>query len=81
MSNMSYCRFRNTLEDLRDCWDNLYDIIDSKEEQIARNKLIILCANIASEWSEDDLEEGEADDADEFEEDGDEDDDMPPLEE
>lgn len=57
MSNMGYCRFRNTLEDLRDCWDNLYEILDSKEEIIARNKLIIMCANIASEWGEDDLEE------------------------
>jgi len=53
---MSYCRFRNTLEDLRDCWDNLYGELDSIEEEIARNKLIILCANIASGFHEDELD-------------------------
>jgi len=25
MSNMSYCRFENTLADLRDCYENLDD--------------------------------------------------------
>lgn len=38
MSNMSYCRFRNTLNDLRDCYEAL-DVEDiteiSTEELIA----------------------------------------------
>jgi len=56
MSNMSYCRFRNTLYDLRDCFENLYDDLDP-EEDLARNKLILLCANIVSNFDDDELEE------------------------
>jgi hypothetical protein len=56
MSNMSYCRFRNTLEDLRDCFENLFDEC-GPEEDLARNKLILLCANIVSNWDEEELEE------------------------
>ena len=26
MGNMSYCRFENTLSDMHDCFDNLYDV-------------------------------------------------------
>ena len=34
MANMSYCRFRNTLIDLRDCINALYDRnIESNEEK------------------------------------------------
>lgn len=40
MSNMSYCRFSNTLEDFSDCVDNLYEIEEaSAREQIAAEKL------------------------------------------
>lgn len=39
MSNMSYCRFENTLRDLRDCAENLHDEV-SAEEARARRKLI-----------------------------------------
>jgi len=51
MTNRSYCRFRNTLEDLRDCYDHLNDNVDkiSVEEQRARMELINLCRSI---WSE-----------------------------
>lgn len=31
MSNMSYCRFENTLGDLQDCWDAIEDDLDVKE--------------------------------------------------
>ena len=48
--NMSYCRFRNTLEDLKDCYYNIEDVEDmSYEEKIARKQLIKLCAEIAEE--------------------------------
>ena len=49
MSNMSYCRFRNTLEDLRDCYEGLDDELDDglhSEELIARKRLIALCQKI-----------------------------------
>ena len=43
---MSYCRFENTLRDLRDCIDHLDDEL-TDEESNARFKLMILCAEIA----------------------------------
>lgn len=50
MSNMSYCRFRNTLSDLRDCQNNLDDTDDlSREERRARWELIKLCRDIAED--------------------------------
>lgn len=55
MSNMSYCRFQNTVKDLRDCQDALDDIGDnlaelSKEEARAANALIAICQEIASRF-------------------------------
>ena len=51
MSNMSYCRFENTLRDLRDCAGALDDIEGnlselSKEEARAADELVKLCAEI-----------------------------------
>ena len=40
MSNMSYCRFRNTLHDLRDCILNIEDTELSDEEAEARYRMI-----------------------------------------
>ena len=45
MSNMSYCRFQNTLRDLRDCYENMDEEL-SDEENRARKQLIILCETI-----------------------------------
>lgn len=42
MSNMSYCRFQNTLKDLRDCDEHIDDEL-SKIEHSARVKLLRLC--------------------------------------
>lgn len=47
MPNMSYCRFRNTVDDLRDCWDNIYEVPDAEEEARARLRLIKICKKIA----------------------------------
>lgn len=52
MSNMSYCRFQNTLRDLRDCAEALEEIDGnlaelSKDEAQAANGLIELCKRIA----------------------------------
>ena len=40
MTNMSYCRFQNTLQDLEDCYDHLWDEDLSHVEEVARRNLI-----------------------------------------
>lgn len=58
MPNMSYCRFRNTLRDLKDCFDSeeMWEPEDlSEEEQRARKRLIEICHMISSEFEEEDL--------------------------
>ena len=50
MSNMSYCRFENTSNDLQDCLDNWYDKpIDelSEHELKAKKRLLEQCKEIA----------------------------------
>ena len=54
MSNMSYCRFTNTLEDLQDCYLHIDDDIDSPNEKKARQALIALCVDIADDYRDDD---------------------------
>lgn len=49
MSNMSYCRFRNTLSDLQDCVDYIDDDL-SPEEARARECLVEVCAEIVENW-------------------------------
>ena len=46
MSNMSYCRFQNTLSDLKDCMEHIEDEGLSEEEEEARERLKELCADI-----------------------------------
>lgn len=52
MANMSYCRFRNTLEDLRECYDNMDENDLSEDEQEARKRLIKLCASIVNNYGD-----------------------------
>jgi hypothetical protein len=49
MPNMSYCRFQNTLSDLRDCSSNLRDGDLSREEASARRQMLQLCMNMLEE--------------------------------
>jgi len=50
MANMSYCRFENTLRNLRDCWDYWETGEElSKTEELARKALARLCKKIADE--------------------------------
>ena len=53
MSNMSYCRFHNTLIDLRDCADHIHDDDTDLglDEVAARRKLIDCCMGIVDEVS------------------------------
>jgi hypothetical protein len=55
MANMSYCRFRNTLNDLRDCEGN-FDNINSMEELVAAKRLLKLCQQIVDSVDMEDLE-------------------------
>ena len=65
MANMSYCRFENTLRDLRDCYYNMDNDNLSKSEFYARKQMVEMCINIANhhnyiieqEFLEDDFEE------------------------
>ena len=49
MANMSYCRFENTLRDLRDCYNNMGNGDLSKSEFFARKQMIEMCVNIANQ--------------------------------
>lgn len=49
MSNMSYVRFENTLADLQDCYEHLYDKELSTSEDQAKADLISLCNDIVAE--------------------------------
>lgn len=50
MSNMSHCRWRNTREDLQDCYEHIDDKIDDQDESFARRKIIELCVDIADDY-------------------------------
>lgn len=52
MANMGYCRFRNTLEDLRDCYDHMDDENLSVEEKRARVRIIGLAKNIVDDFGD-----------------------------
>ena len=51
MSNMSYCRFENTLSDLQDCFENMdADLEKDSREWRAREELIDICQDIAADF-------------------------------
>lgn len=52
MANMSYCRFQNTYNDLKDCDQHLDDDLSGIEKEY-RDKLIKLCKRIADNFAED----------------------------
>lgn len=55
MSNMSYCRFENTLPDLQDCEEALQDLSSlaelSESERRYAKELIETCTRISKEYS------------------------------
>jgi hypothetical protein len=52
MSDMSYCRFRNTLGDLKDCYEHMdaEAALRSEEEAHARKRLVEICCDIFDEF-------------------------------
>ena len=57
MTNMSYCRFENTLEALQECGEALYESSDplsglSPSEKEAAKRLIRLCVEISADFGE-----------------------------
>lgn len=62
MGNMSYCRFENTLKDLRDCEEALenidYEVTEmSSYEKNALPKLIELCKSISDNWDAEEVQD------------------------
>ena len=55
MSNPTYCRFENTLVDLKDCYNALCDLsggdLEPSEED-AKEQLLKLCAKIDEEFGD-----------------------------
>ncbi len=50
---MSYCRFENTVDGLRDCYENINEINKTNEfEMRARVQLLELCKRILEEAEE-----------------------------
>lgn len=57
MPNMSYCRFQNTNNDLKDCHDALSDVGDvekelSPEEFKAFLRMVLRCRDIADDYGD-----------------------------
>ena len=55
MGNMSYCRFQNTLNDLRDCRDALMEMGDyenelAEDEAHAAKRLLRICRELADDF-------------------------------
>ena len=67
MANMSYCRFYNTLRDLKDCVDYIDESVSEMEHK-ARKELIKLCKSIAEDCYEGNLGEPFGDWNNEYEE-------------
>ena len=54
MANMSYCRFQNTLQDMRDCYEALQSGETlSRDEQSAVEMLVEICDRISGEFGMD----------------------------
>jgi hypothetical protein len=58
VSNMSYCRFQNTLGDLEDCQDALNDVgcggpeALSANEQRAAKRMLAVCREMVADWGD-----------------------------
>ena len=59
MGNMSYCRFENTMDDLRDCIRNIYREAENSRDERSRQKMIELFRVIAEDFEGDIVEYSE----------------------
>ena len=50
MSNMSHCRFENTLGDLEDCAEAFEEEDLSDSEEVSRLRLLELCKELADDY-------------------------------
>ena len=57
MSNMSYCRFENTYNDLKDCYAHMDDDLEGEDEEKARVRMVKLCQKIVDDFGG--MEEGD----------------------
>ena len=53
MGNMSYCRFENTMNDLRDCLGHIHKECDNSYDENARQQMIELFMEIAEQYEGD----------------------------
>ena len=56
MGNMDYCRFQNTVSDLRECQDAMDERDLSPNEKHARKEMIKVCQEIARDYGDEDDE-------------------------
>lgn len=56
MGNMGYCRFQNTIPDLEDCQEHIFDDDLSSEEEKARKRLIRICREIVEDCGDEEEE-------------------------
>lgn len=53
MSNMHHCRFHNTRRDLNECLSAMADGEElSPAENKERDRLLLICAEIAEDWAD-----------------------------
>lgn len=58
--NMSYCRFHNTLADLKDCEEALYNSEELTEDETkSAKRLLKICENISNDFTEEDINDME----------------------
>jgi len=50
---MSYCRFENTMDDLRDCIDNIYREAENSIDERYRQQMIKLFKEVADDYEGD----------------------------
>lgn len=53
MSNMSYCRFSNTVSDMQDCVDEWNEGVANKDEAHARKEMVELAERILELYQQD----------------------------
>ena len=53
MGNMSYCRFENTINDLRDCLRHIAEDAENHRDEAARQEMLELFRSIGEDYDGD----------------------------